>query len=248
MKTGFLRILGLTTASLVVTVGLQTAAVAGSGNVYSYFGKNVTADDIVARFVDDCAGDPNSAACGHSNGASTARAYFPFRSRGIRIHGQDAKRLETDKVRRKPVRVSTAGAGRGADKKADVKSKAPQKSSGGCPDSDSSVALPINFSLNSAILEVEAYKKLHQMAQAMKSATLGKCKFTVEGHTDASGGTQLNLQLSKRRAYAVREFLVSMAVDSARLVPVGKGEAEPLPNSKPSDPENRRVQFRIVRN
>jgi outer membrane protein OmpA-like peptidoglycan-associated protein len=97
-------------------------------------------------------------------------------------------------------------------------------------------------------LESAAYKNLRQMALAMKSDALSSCKFVVEGHTDASGGTSLNLQLSKKRAYAVREFLVSMAINSSRLVPVGKGEAEPLPKRDPHAAENRRVQFRIIQN
>jgi hypothetical protein len=31
-----------------------------------------------------------------------------------------------------------------------------------------------------------------------------------------------------------------------RLMPIGKGPTEPLPGYEPTDPKNRRVQFRII--
>jgi outer membrane protein OmpA-like peptidoglycan-associated protein len=86
------------------------------------------------------------------------------------------------------------------------------------------------------------------MGQAMKSSALGSCKFVVEGHTDASGSADLNARLSESRAYAVREYLVSIEIEPSRLLSVGKGESQPLNDSDPRAPENRRVQFRIAQN
>ena len=248
MKTGYRHFLRVTTGCLAVTISLQTAAYAGSGNTYSYYGKDVTADDIVTRFVGDCGSSPDAGRCGKAIGTPIAHGTFPFRSRGIRIHGQESKMLESENLDRKPVKVSKTDADRDTGSRAADKREPRRQESGGCPNTDASVALPITFALNSAILEAEAYTKLRQMAQAMKSTVLGSCKFAVEGHTDASGGADLNLRLSKKRAYAVREFLVSMQIEPARLLPVGKGEAEPLTDSDPRAPENRRVQFRLVHN
>jgi outer membrane protein OmpA-like peptidoglycan-associated protein len=248
MRSGYRRFLRVTTGCLAVTICLQSAAHAGSKNVYSYYGKDVTAEDIVSRFLGSCSDAPGTAACREAMDTAIANGAFPFRTRGIRIRGEEAKQLETRAPDRKPIKVSTADTAHGTDHRAAEKSASSRHETGKCPNIDSSVALPITFALNSAILQTEAYTKLRQMAQAMKSETLGACKFEVEGHTDASGGTDLNLRLSKERAYAVKEFLVSMSIEPSRLVPVGKGEADPLPNSNPRAPENRRVQFRLAHN
>jgi outer membrane protein OmpA-like peptidoglycan-associated protein len=248
MRKGYLHVLRTTTACLAATICLQSAAYAGSKTVYSYYDKDVTAHDIVSRFLGECSDGQASANCSNAIDTSLAQGQFPFRTRGIRIHGQETKQLESRNFDRKPVQASKADSDSGAGRGAADKSDPPQHKSRHCPNTDSSVALPITFALNSAILQAEAYTKLRQMAQAMKSAALGSCKFAVEGHTDASGGADLNLRLSKKRAYAVKEFLVSMEIEPSRLLPTGKGEAEPLPGSNPRAPENRRVQFLIAHN
>jgi outer membrane protein OmpA-like peptidoglycan-associated protein len=56
---------------------------------------------------------------------------------------------------------------------------------------------------------------------------------TVEGHTDSTGGQNLNQHLSERRAEAVTAYLVANNVLPAeRLKAVGKAYSEPLaPNT-----------------
>lgn len=246
MKRGYLHILRATTACLAVTVCLHATAYAGSDNVYSYYGKDVTAHDIIARFLNACGNGQDTAACTEAAELSSESGVFPFRSRGIHIRGQEVKQAETRAHDQMPIRVSATVPNNPPHRAGTVKHTVSQQHAGACPKTASSVALPITFALNSAILQTEAYEKLRQMATAMKSAALGACKFVVEGHTDASGSADLNLKLSKERAYAVREFLVSMNIDATRLMPVGKGESEPLAHTDPRAPENRRVQFRIV--
>ncbi len=52
---------------------------------------------------------------------------------------------------------------------------------------------------------------------------------TAIGHTDRIGSTALNLALSKRRADAVRTYLVdSAAIPAAKIAAQGKGESEPV--------------------
>ena len=248
MKKGYLHVLRATTACLAVTICLQTSAHAGSGDVYSYYGKDVTAHDIIARFLSACSDNQDTAACNEAIARTTEQGVFPFRARGIHIRGQEVKQLESHDFDRKIVKVSETNPDDGTRPGAAGKSTSSKQRAGGCPHIDAAVALPITFALNSAILQAAAYAKLHQMALAMKNPALGSCKFSVEGHTDASGSADFNLTLSKKRAYAVREYLVSMKIDPSRLMPVGKGETDPLPHSDPRAPENRRVQFRIVQN
>jgi OOP family OmpA-OmpF porin len=48
-------------------------------------------------------------------------------------------------------------------------------------------------------------------------------KVLIAGHTDKSGSAAFNLELSKRRADSVKEFLVSQGIDASRLETVGYG-------------------------
>jgi outer membrane protein OmpA-like peptidoglycan-associated protein len=76
----------------------------------------------------------------------------------------------------------------------------------------------------------------------------------IIGHTDSKGSEAYNLELSKKRAEAVKQWLVSQAeIDPNRIDTIGKGESEPaVPNTNPDgsdNPEgrqkNRRVEVRI---
>lgn len=70
----------------------------------------------------------------------------------------------------------------------------------------------------------------------------------VEGHTDDAGDDQLNLELSQRRAEAVRTFLASHGASGDQVQAVGHGETRPIaPNTTRSGrARNRRVEFHIV--
>lgn len=77
----------------------------------------------------------------------------------------------------------------------------------------------------------------------------------ITGHTDSKGDGASNVALSKRRADAVAQWLITrQLVDAARVVPDGKGESKPLaPNKRPDgsdDPvgraKNRRVDVLIM--
>lgn len=50
----------------------------------------------------------------------------------------------------------------------------------------------------------------------------------VSGHADRIGSEKYNMDLSQRRAAAVKELLVAQGVDAARINTAAKGEAEPV--------------------
>src|ERR1017187_9634641 len=71
-------------------------------------------------------------------------------------------------------------------------------------------------------------------------------KLKIEGHTDSTGDAALNLDLSKRRAAAVKQVLVAeFQIDAARLTTDGLGATKPMePNDTPQGrAQNRRVEF-----
>jgi len=88
-------------------------------------------------------------------------------------------------------------------------------------------------------------------AGALKSIAFGlqanpDLKLRIEGHTDSTGNAEHNLDLSKRRAEAVKSVLVSeFQVDAGRLTAEGMGATRPIAgNDTPQDrAQNRRVEF-----
>ena len=53
-------------------------------------------------------------------------------------------------------------------------------------------------------------------------------RVTIEGHADERGTREYNLALGARRANAVKEFLVSVGVSSARIDTVSYGKERPV--------------------
>ncbi len=105
------------------------------------------------------------------------------------------------------------------------------------------VALDVKFALNSAALTDEAKDTIRRLAAAINSDQLAGYRFRVAGHTDATGRPDYNMALSKRRAEAVRAYLVSdLGVAAKRLQVVGRGQEEPLDPTNPTSSVNRRVQ------
>lgn len=106
------------------------------------------------------------------------------------------------------------------------------------------VALDIKFGLNSAELTQEAKDVIKQLGTAMKSDQLTSFHFLLEGHTDSTGRRDHNVELSKRRAEAVRAYLVAnYGIPASRLEAIGKGPDAPLDPANPASAVNRRVQI-----
>jgi len=69
--------------------------------------------------------------------------------------------------------------------------------------------------------------KLDEIAQALKSSPPAG-NVNVVGHADRLGSDKYNLELSGRRAEAVRGYLMNQGVEGSRLRTVAKGESEPV--------------------
>lgn len=74
-------------------------------------------------------------------------------------------------------------------------------------------------------------------------------KISIEGHTDAlafSGQRMTNWELSTARASAARMYLSQMGVSDDRItMVVGFAATQPLPDTDPNDPVNRRISIMI---
>lgn len=82
------------------------------------------------------------------------------------------------------------------------------------------------FELDSAEIGPEGAASVQRVAALL--VALGSPRALVEGHTDHLGGEAYNLDLSQRRAEAVRALLVGADVPDDALEVRGAGEAEPL--------------------
>jgi len=109
------------------------------------------------------------------------------------------------------------------------------------------VALQLHFGLDSAALTPESVAMLNKVARALEDGSLNKYKFSIEGHTCDIGSSSHNQELSRRRAYAVAEWLTSFSSLSPDQFEVKWfGESCPLvPNTdEGSRRKNRRVVIR----
>ena len=68
-------------------------------------------------------------------------------------------------------------------------------------------------------------------------------KIRIEGHTDSEGEIQYNMNLSKRRAKTVMDYLVTNSVSANRLSYEGFGESKPVSDN--TSPEGRTLNRRI---
>jgi outer membrane protein OmpA-like peptidoglycan-associated protein len=102
----------------------------------------------------------------------------------------------------------------------------------------------ILFDVNSATIKPESSGSLREIASVLKENP--ELKVKIVGHTDSDGKDEDNLDLSKRRAAAVKEALArDFSIDVARMQTDGKGESEPIDkNDTPAGKaNNRRVEF-----
>lgn len=72
----------------------------------------------------------------------------------------------------------------------------------------------------------------------------------VIGHTDSDGSAAYNQDLSERRARSVAAVLINEGVASGRIVPVGRGESQPIATNQTAagKQQNRRVEVVITPN
>jgi len=106
----------------------------------------------------------------------------------------------------------------------------------------------ILFNVNSDIIKPESYGVIKEIAEVLKKSM--ETKVTIVGHTDSDGDATKNLDLSLKRANAVKNALSSdFSIESSRLLTDGKGETEPLlPNlNAVNKANNRRVEFIVIR-
>jgi outer membrane protein OmpA-like peptidoglycan-associated protein len=127
------------------------------------------------------------------------------------------------------------------------------KTNKGCPIIEQAVIEVLKTAFDN--LEFESAKdvifesskpSLNELAEVLKKKTTWKLE--IAGHTDNVGDDNGNLVLSKKRAEALKAYLVSQGVEEARLRTLYFGETKPIAtNDTPEGRQkNRRVEMKIV--
>ena len=102
----------------------------------------------------------------------------------------------------------------------------------------------IQFNLDSAVIRHESYRTLGRIADALYHPVLLDYRFLVVGHTDSTGKREYNLNLSQKRAEAIREVLITtFKIAPQRVMAVGLGEEQLQDPAHPAAAVNRRVQI-----
>lgn len=104
----------------------------------------------------------------------------------------------------------------------------------------------IYFDTDKATIQARSHPLLDKLA-----VIAGRCsayKIEVQGHTDATGGPEVNLPLSQDRAQAVLNYLASKGVRASQLSGVGYGATRPVDTgtSEEALAKNRRIEFVVT--
>lgn len=103
---------------------------------------------------------------------------------------------------------------------------------------------PLNFAFGSSELMPETQAKLDEIGTALSHPTLAGKEIVIGGHTDRVGSEVYNIELSQRRADAVKSYLVGkFGLTEQNLIAEGFGYSELFDPAAPNAPSNRRVQI-----
>lgn len=101
----------------------------------------------------------------------------------------------------------------------------------------------INFEVDEAVIPDVNKELLDRAAKIINEVP--NMKLTIIGHTDSQASDSYNVELSRDRAEAVKEYLVSQGVDASKLMTKGMGESEPIADNSTEQGRfrNRRIEF-----
>ncbi|MGM8910586.1 OmpA family protein [Psychrobacter sp. 1U1] len=101
----------------------------------------------------------------------------------------------------------------------------------------------INFELDKAMIPEVNKPFLDRAANVVQEVP--NVELVIIGHTDNQASDAYNMELSRDRAEAVKEYLVSKGVDASKLTTKGMGESDPIADNSTEQGRfrNRRIEF-----
>jgi len=139
------------------------------------------------------------------------------------------------------------------------KDECPQKagvaSNNGCPEPEAkeldeniqrdlkNIIESLQFEVSSSNIDSSSLDELNRLAEIMNEDA--ELRLIIRGHTDNTGDSNANLELSIDRANAVKNFLVENGVAAERIAAFGYGETRPIASNETEEgrEQNRRVEL-----
>ena len=105
----------------------------------------------------------------------------------------------------------------------------------------------IFFQYDKAVLKNESFVELNRLLKFMKENKT--IKIEIAGHTDRAGTIKYNIDLSRKRAQAVANYLIENGIKQERLLVRGYGESKTISeeDTEAGKRLNRRVEFTILK-
>jgi OOP family OmpA-OmpF porin len=103
----------------------------------------------------------------------------------------------------------------------------------------------VNFGTNSAEILPSGQIRLDRVVDRLREESA--VKVVIEGHTDSRGDAGYNMDLSRKRAQSVKDYLVAKGIAADRLRVVGLGETQPVADNATEEgqAQNRRVVLKV---
>jgi outer membrane protein OmpA-like peptidoglycan-associated protein len=227
------------TVKLLLAAGAllaSTSAYAQSANT-----SDQTADDLVCQLSGDCGGADQSEATRdkpESRGFAIARRTSSTTASATAPSSQAKAARNSARVVAEGTRPAATAAkpGRSRTIAATAARTAPGRAD-----------LRVTFVTGSAELTDAGRREADKFIAALAAPSLSGKKFRIEGHTDSVGSRDFNLDLSKRRAQSVVDYLVAHGADKSRFAVAGYGFDKPLPGLGAAAGANRRVEVVVAK-
>jgi outer membrane protein OmpA-like peptidoglycan-associated protein len=102
----------------------------------------------------------------------------------------------------------------------------------------------ITFDYNSWELNEDAKREIDRIYKLLKDNPTVIVE--IAGHTDDRGSAAYNLELSRKRANAVKEYLLQKGMAPDRFVTKGYGESRPIADNKTEEGRAKNRRFELI--
>jgi OOP family OmpA-OmpF porin len=104
------------------------------------------------------------------------------------------------------------------------------------------------FDIDKSVIKPKGKQALDEVVRNLSLAGAELGLIVSTGHTDSTGGAQYNMDLSTRRAEAVKIYLISKGIDGNRINTAGEGERQPIADNATAQgrAENRHVVIEVT--
>jgi outer membrane protein OmpA-like peptidoglycan-associated protein len=103
----------------------------------------------------------------------------------------------------------------------------------------------LEFETGKDKIKQRSYISMDGLASLLKEKGYG---LKIDGHTDNVGNPEFNMDLSRKRAEAVKAYLIDKGVNGAKLETEGFGLTKPIADNKTAEgrQKNRRVEMNVI--